>query len=125
MKTKRMWITLGCAMALAALVFFGSHKIARAQARPAAGMIDVPTFQVDAAWPKKPFPNDWALGAVSGVTVDSMDHIWAITRPREAPVKGKTMINPVIEFDQAGNVMQAWGGLGEGENYEWPKTEHG
>jgi len=30
---------------------------------------------------------------------------------------------PVIEFDRAGNVLQAWGG--EGRGYEWPKNEHG
>ena len=30
---------------------------------------------------------------------------------------------PVIEFDQAGNVVSSWGGPGEG--YEWPDNEHG
>ena len=30
---------------------------------------------------------------------------------------------PVLEFDQAGNLVQAWGGPGEG--YEWPMSEHG
>jgi hypothetical protein len=29
----------------------------------------------------------------------------------------------VIEFDQEGNVVQAWGGPGEG--FEWPEQEHG
>jgi DNA-binding beta-propeller fold protein YncE len=29
----------------------------------------------------------------------------------------------VIEFDPAGNVVQAWGGPGQG--YDWPKNEHG
>ena len=29
----------------------------------------------------------------------------------------------VIEFDQAGNMVQAWGGPGAG--YEWPEHEHG
>ena len=30
---------------------------------------------------------------------------------------------PVIEFDQDGKVVQAWGGPGQG--YEWPANEHG
>ena len=30
---------------------------------------------------------------------------------------------PVLEFDEAGNFIQAWGGPGQG--YDWPETEHG
>jgi DNA-binding beta-propeller fold protein YncE len=30
---------------------------------------------------------------------------------------------PVLEFDQAGNLIQGWGGPGAG--YEWPDNEHG
>src|SRR3990167_3055496 len=30
---------------------------------------------------------------------------------------------PVLEFDQEGNLVSAWGGPGEG--YEWPDLEHG
>ena len=30
---------------------------------------------------------------------------------------------PVLEFDQAGNLVGYWGGPGEG--YEWPKSNHG
>ena len=41
---------------------------------------EVPTFQVDPSWPKK-LPNNWIFGPVSGLTVDSQDHIWVITRP--------------------------------------------
>ena len=42
---------------------------------------DVPKFQVDASWPK-PLPNNWILGQVGGITVDSQGHIWVIHRPR-------------------------------------------
>ena len=31
---------------------------------------DIPTFAVDASWPK-PLPNNWILGQVGGITVDS------------------------------------------------------
>jgi hypothetical protein len=93
-----------------------------------------PTFKVDAAWPK-PLPNNWILGQVAGVAVDAKDHVWIIHRPRSLtddekgaalnPKRSKCCVSapPVIEFDQAGNVVQAWGGPGEG--FEWPGQEHG
>src|SRR5262249_13954819 len=40
---------------------------------------DIPTFAVDAAWPK-PLPNNWILGQVGGITVDWQGHIWVIHR---------------------------------------------
>jgi hypothetical protein len=96
-----------------------------AQRPPAA-----PHYDVDPFWPK--MPKGWILGQVSGITVDSRDHIWLIQRPwslesdekaqnpeaeccREAP--------PVMEFDADGNYIQGWGGPGQG--YEWPRDEHG
>ena len=39
------------------------------------------TFQVDPFWPKA-LPNNWLLGHVIGVAVDSRDHIWVLHRPR-------------------------------------------
>ena len=42
---------------------------------------EVPTFAVEAAWPK-PLPNNWILGQVGGITVDWQGHIWVIHRPR-------------------------------------------
>ena len=85
-------------------------------------------------WPK-PLPNNWIVGAVIGVAVDSRDHVWIVHRPGTlAPGEiGATAdpptseccvpAPPVIEFDPAGNVVQAWGGPGQG--YEWPESEHG
>ena len=40
----------------------------------------VPSFIVDPFWPK-PLPNDWLIGQVAGVAVDSKDHVWIIHRP--------------------------------------------
>ncbi len=92
----------------------------------------IPKFEPDPYWPK-PLPNNWVLGQVSGVAVDSHDHVWVIHRPRTTDAydnylrDGKadccTPAPAVLEFDQAGNVMQAWGGPGQG--YDWPDTEHG
>ena len=98
----------------------------------AAGGVSLPKYEADFYWPK-PLPNNWMLGEVSGVSVDSRDHVWIIHRPRTlsdhdrhgAEGKGDCCVPApaVIEFDQAGNVVQAWGGPGQG--YEWPESEHG
>ena len=42
---------------------------------------DVPTFAVDASWPK-PLPNNWIIGQIGGITVDWQGHIWVVQRPR-------------------------------------------
>ncbi len=92
----------------------------------------VPQFEPDPSWPK-PLPNNWMLGQVSGIFVDSHDHIWVTSRPRTLQDHDKYAVDgkadccvpapPVLEFDQAGNVIQGWGGPGAG--YDWPDNEHG
>ena len=94
----------------------------------------VPHFEPDPYWPK-PLPNNWMLGQVSGIYVDSHEHIWVTSRPRTLDNNDKyAALNPpeadccipappIMEFDQAGNLIQGWGGLGAG--YEWPDNEHG
>jgi len=91
-------------------------------------------FVVDASWPKT-LPNNWILGQVSGIAVDANDHIWIANRPltlteREAgavqdpPVSSCCVPAPsIIQFDQEGYVLQAWGGQDSGE--QWPRSEHG
>src|SRR3984893_7985255 len=101
----------------------------------AASAAQLPKFEPDGAWPQ-PLPNNWMLGQVSGTAVDSHDHIWVLHRPRTLDEHDKYLESgkgdccvpapAVIEFDQAGNVVQAWGGPGKtGESYEWPDNEHG
>ncbi|MBI2834368.1 MAG: hypothetical protein HYX76_08075 [Acidobacteria bacterium] len=94
----------------------------------------VPTFKIDPAWPK-PLPNNWVVGQIAGVTVDSHDRIWVLQRPRTLTVFEKAAAEtpptneccapapPVLEFDQQGNLLRRWGGPGAG--YEWPESEHG
>jgi DNA-binding beta-propeller fold protein YncE len=94
----------------------------------------VPKFEPDPSWPK-PLPNNWMLGQVAGIFVDSHDHIWVTSRPRtldtndlyaaQNPPQADCCIPapPILEFDQEGNVVQGWGGPGAG--YEWPDNEHG
>ena len=68
-----------------------------AQSRP-----QVPTYAVDAHWPK-PLPNRWILGAVAGVAVDSNDHVWIVHRPSTLQPNETRSIwraaPPVLEFD--------------------------
>lgn len=95
--------------------------------------VQAPRFEVDPLWPK-PLPNHWILGMVIGVWVDEKDHVWIIHRgtptlhanERALDLKvGEccTAAPPVLVFDQAGNLVRAWGGPGPG--YEWPESNHG
>jgi hypothetical protein len=98
----------------------------------AAAQGRMPKFEPDPYWPKV-LPNNWIFGQVSGLYVDAHDHIWVIHRPGTLDEYDKygeskkadccIAAPPVLEFDMAGNVVQAWGGPGEG--YEWPDNEHG
>ena len=65
------------------------------------------------------------LGMAIGVWVDDQDHIWVIHRgaatlhanERALDLKvGEccTAAPPVVVYDQAGNVVRAWGGPGAG-----------
>jgi hypothetical protein len=99
-----------------------------------AARAEGPTFKVDPFWPK-PLPHNWLMGQVGGVDVDKQGHVWVMQRPlrhtkdelgaAQKPPLSKCCVAapPVIEFDQAGNVIRAWGGPGEG--YDWPSQEHG
>jgi hypothetical protein len=90
-----------------------------------------PVYRVDPFWPK-PLPNRWSMQQVTGIHVDHMDHVWFLNRlqdvdPKELAGEG----NPapalccvrgpeVIELDQQGNVVNAWGG--EGFHPKWPRA---
>jgi len=103
---------------------------ANAQSTPQA-----PRFEVDPLWPK-PLPNHWVIGSAIGVSVDSRDHVFIIHRAgslnpgTEASAGQNTPVGaccsaapPVLEFDPEGNLVNAWGGPGDG--YDWPASNHG
>jgi DNA-binding beta-propeller fold protein YncE len=95
-----------------------------------------PKFEVDPAFPKA-LPSNWVLGMSVGVAVDADDHVWMVHRPPtispnergadQSPALGACCIAapPVLEFDQAGNVLRHWGGAVAGAPYEWPESNHG
>jgi DNA-binding beta-propeller fold protein YncE len=93
-----------------------------AQAAGAQGPREVPRFRVDPAWPK--IPNNWQFGQVASVSIDANDNVWILQRPGTlGPDEKARAAPPLLQFDSAGNFVQAWGGPGAG--YEWPSVEHG
>lgn len=85
----------------------------------------VPMFDIDPMWPK-PHKN-WLIGHTTALAPDRRGHVWLLQRPAsltEDEIGAKWRVEcceaapPVIEFDQSGTVVQAWGGPGPG--YDWP-----
>src|SRR5438094_2468489 len=101
----------------------------------------VPALQYDPTFPKLPLPvagqfgtpvaistatgkpKPWVMGEVAGTCVDSQDHVFTVNRGNliapETNVGSATQTGPtavssptVIEFDSAGNVVNAWNPLG-------------
>ena len=95
---------------------------------------EIPKYKVEASWPKE-LPNNWIMGQVGGMAVDRHDHIWVLQRPSSntadelgaSPATQRSQCciaaPPVVVFDAQGNLLQSWGGPGEGFN--WPTLEHG
>ena len=126
-------------LALAVAVALGvSTSITQAVPNPKP---KVPALQVDPTWPKMPLPVagefgtplkvststgkplPWVTGEVAGTCVDSQDHVFTVNRGNliapETNVGSATQTGPtavssptVIEFDSAGNVVNAWNPLG-------------
>lgn len=119
---------------LAAAVIAVTAACATIADSPDGTAASAPKHRIEPSWPKA-LPNNWILGQVSGLAVDSKDHVWIVHRPRtilkpelnaeQNPPLSKCCVQApaVIEFDPQGNVVQAWGGPGEG--YDWPRNEHG
>lgn len=96
---------------------------------------EAPSFEVDPFWPK-PLPNHWVMGSTIGITIDSRDHVFVIHRQGSLganeinaasnPPRTTACCVPapnVLEFDPEGNLVNHWGGPGEG--YDWPQSNHG
>ncbi len=139
------WILAGVLVLLAV----PGPTLVTAQSKSASAADQVPVYVWDPTWPKQAaLPNNWVVGAVVGVSVDARDHIWVVQRPRGSlsSTQGECCAPApaVIEFDQAGSFVQAWGGpsaerwVGGGprgaappkmtwtppSNYEWVASEH-
>jgi len=81
-----------------------------------------PVFTVDPSWPS--IPNNWVLGEVTSISVDSKDHIWVLHVPQSIPeAQRANAAPPVLEFDQSGKLLTSWGAPKDGS--PWPGREHG
>ena len=79
-----------------------------------------PVYKVDPFLPKQ-LPNKWSMQQIVDIYVDKNDHVWIINRHTDArPDELGAATNPpraeccvkgpeIIEFDQDGNVVKAWG----------------
>src|SRR3954467_1134983 len=134
----RSHLTRGVATCAGLLLFGvrigpGGHLLRPEMAAQTRGPVQAPLFEVDPFWPK-PLPNHWNLGAAVGVWVDAQDHIWMVHRGKNADtLRGLEMkppfseiccatAPPVLEFDQAGNLLRHWG---PGPGDPWMDQEHG
>lgn len=89
-----------------------------------------PRYVVDGSWPKMPLPSagdwgtplviststgkpkPWSTGEVAGTCVDSRDHVFIVTRGNlvnSPETLDSVPAAPVIEFNPAGDVVNAWG----------------
>ena len=69
------------ALALALVSVSSQGDVAAQGAKKAAPAASgVPTFKYDKTFPK-PLPNNWKIGQVVGVSVDTRNHIWIVQRP--------------------------------------------
>ncbi len=96
-------LLVGAAMA----VFATSHM---------AGAQEAPEFVFDPTWPK-PLPNNWKIGGITGLAVDSNDDVWVLNRPNDltslelraepTPTIALCCVRPpsMIHFDKSGNVI--------------------
>src|SRR5688572_20936897 len=121
-----------CAAVVAALIIVSSDLQKRGSVEAATPQ--APRFEVDPMWPK-PLPNHWIMGAVIGVGVDAKDNVWVIHREDTLEAKEKYLLMnppaaeccapapPVLQFNQAGDLVAHWGGPGQG--FEWPASNHG
>ena len=96
---------------------------------PHIGEGGLPQFEKDPGWPK--VPARYRMGFGSAVAIDQQDHVWILSRPRTLENPRSTASDlksvpapPVMEFDNAGNFIQGWGGE-SGPGYQWPSNEHG
>ena len=117
-------------LGLSLLVFMagitGGAQQPRAQAVDENG---APMFKVDPFWPK-PLPNRWSMQQVTGISVDH-DGPRLVPqsrgrcrgrrdRRRRQPAADRCCVRgpELIELDQEGNVVNAWGG--PGYHPKWP-----
>src|SRR5688572_9932042 len=133
MTHRRRLIVAGSLLTTAVALGIGQRVL---MANVQSQTVQAPRFEVDPFWPK-PLPNHWVIGSTIGVGVDSRDHVFIIHRgdstlnqrteagANRTPPIGECCraAPPILEFDPEGNLVNSWGGPGEG--FDWPISNHG
>ncbi len=132
-KKNKSLLATAVAAATLTLLGIGQHNLQSA-VTAASNSRMVPHFEVDPFWPQ-PLPNQWILGSTIGVAVDERDHVYIVHRNDDNNFASQeigidsgvaaccTAAPPIIEFNPEGEVVNAWGGPGDG--YTWPASNHG
>jgi DNA-binding beta-propeller fold protein YncE len=94
---------VSCAAALVVMLTAFCALRLNAQGNP-------PKFEVDPSWPRL-LPDKWVTGAVTGVCVDSQDHLFIVNQGNltENELDAGHQAPAVIEFDPEGDVVNSWG----------------
>jgi len=118
---KRNLLIGGSFLALLVALAIAQSAVQRVAAAQAQNGVMAPRFEVDPTFPK-PLPNGWYQGQTIGLWVDAQDHVWIVHRPdvldaaegasSQTPPTGEccNIAPPILEFDQAGNLLRHWGG---------------
>ena len=139
---------VGLVVAFLVATAAGYQTIAMRSDVQASRSTDVPAFEYDPTWPK-PLSNNWVTGNIGAMAVDSQDHVWMAQRPSGTTSLGERYgleglgqccfpAPPIMELDQAGTLLQAWGPIhddkgqllgkqvwGPFPEVAWPTSEHG
>ncbi len=79
-----------------------------------------PRYKVDADWPKRPLPNKWFFGGITGLDVDHNDNVWVLSRPADLDeTENYAALNPptaeccvaaptIVAFNPAGEVVASF-----------------
>src|SRR3954471_8018507 len=103
----RCWeLSIGRTVLIASAVLSGAFALRLTSIQAQRAQPSAPEYRVDPFWPQA-LPENWILSEVSGVAVDSRDHVWIVHRPRSLTEKDgppPTSVccvpaPPVIEFD--------------------------
>jgi len=127
-------LATGLAFTGLAIALGAGSVVLEKKGRVEAAAVQAPMFEVDPLW-LKPLPNHCLIRMTIGVSVDAQDNVWIIHRQGsleagELHATTNPPISmccapapPILEFDQAGNLLRHWGGPGKG--YDWPDSNHG
>ena len=126
---KRAVVAVAAALALGAT----GLAIAAPQSKNGNG---APRYVVDPFWPK-PLPDNWILGQVAGIAVDSQDNVWIVHRPAtlvddEKGAQKNSARDALLHSRRRrcwsstpdGRLLRSWGGPGRGLRLAEERARH-